>query len=87
MIVVSELVANAVRYAPRIAGGRIVVSVIREPDAVRVEVRDPGIGFVVTPDPDREAGLGLVVVDRIADDWGIRGGATTVVWCQIALLP
>jgi anti-sigma regulatory factor (Ser/Thr protein kinase) len=84
-IVVSELVANAVRHAPRVDGGEVVLAIMRQPEVFRVEVRDPGDGFDPTPDPTREGGLGLVIVSHIARSWGLGDGAGTVVWCEVAI--
>jgi two-component sensor histidine kinase len=87
MIIVSELVANAVRHAPPAPAGEIVLTIVREEAALRVEVRDPGYGFDPTPDPVQEGGLGLAIVERIARDWGIVHGGRTLVWCEIGLTP
>jgi anti-sigma regulatory factor (Ser/Thr protein kinase) len=87
MIVVGELVTNAVRHAPRVPDGHVVVTVVRQPHGLRIEVRDPGNGFVPTTDARDDGGLGLRVIDRIARDWGIRGGDCTVVWCVRAIAP
>jgi anti-sigma regulatory factor (Ser/Thr protein kinase) len=83
MIVVSELVANAVRHSQRLPGGEVSISVSREEAAIRVEVRDPGTGFESVPDPAREGGLGLVIVDGISLDWGVVVDRSTTVWCRI----
>jgi anti-sigma regulatory factor (Ser/Thr protein kinase) len=85
MIVASELVANAVRHSPRVPGGRIVLTVARQARSVRVEVRDSGRGFDPQPDPSAEGGLGLVIVGRIALDWGVVVGERTLVWCEVGL--
>ena len=87
LIVVSELVANAVRHAPHVPTGEILLTVAREAEALRVEVRDPGYGFDPSPGPRSEGGLGLRIVERIARDWGIVGGGRTLVWCEIGLTP
>jgi anti-sigma regulatory factor (Ser/Thr protein kinase) len=84
-IVVSELVANAVRHAPRVDGARIELTVSRQASAYRVEVRDGGRGFDPRPEPGAEGGLGLVIVAEIAVDWGIVRGEKTIVWCELAL--
>jgi anti-sigma regulatory factor (Ser/Thr protein kinase) len=86
-IIVSELVANSVRHAPRVEGGRIVLSVREVPGAFRVEVRDPGHGFDPTPDESREGGLGLLIVGHLAVDWGMLDGAGTTVWCEVPVSP
>jgi two-component sensor histidine kinase len=83
-LVVSELVANAVRHAPPVDGGKVELLIVRREGDVHVEVRDPGEGFDPTPDPNREGGLGLVTVSRVAREWGIEGsGGTTTVWCNL----
>jgi two-component sensor histidine kinase len=84
LIVVTELLTNAVRHAPPVDGGRILLTVCREPDLVHVQVRDPGRGFTA-PDPTREGGIGLVAVDRISSDWGATVTDTTLVWSSIAI--
>ena len=58
MIVVSELVANAVRHAPHVPTGEIRLTVAREAEALRVEVRDPGTDS--TPFPTRLPGVASV---------------------------
>jgi anti-sigma regulatory factor (Ser/Thr protein kinase) len=85
-IVVSELVANAVRHAPRVGGGEIVLVISRTDDAVRVEVTDPGNGFDPQPDPASESGLGLAIVAHVARSWGVVAGACTIVWCELAIV-
>ena len=84
-IVVSELIANAVRYAPRVDGGQVALAISRTEDAVRVEVADPGNGFDPRPDPASESGLGLVIVAHVARSWGVITGASTIVWCELAI--
>jgi two-component sensor histidine kinase len=83
LIVVSELVANAVRHAPLTEGGSVWLVLQVRPGQVHVEVHDPGRGFDPTPDPLREGGLGLVTVDRVCRAWGIKGGEHTTVWCDL----
>jgi len=82
-IIVSELVANAVRHAPRVPAGDISVSIARDDDGFYIQVRDPGAGFDPRPDPTRLGGLGLLIVDRIADAWGIDTDGQTTVWCRL----
>jgi signal transduction histidine kinase len=83
-LVVSELVANAVRHAPATEGGDVRLLIQRRDGHIHVEVCDPGRGFDPTPDPNREGGLGLVTVSRVAREWGIKGGDHTTVWCNLA---
>jgi anti-sigma regulatory factor (Ser/Thr protein kinase) len=85
VIVVSELVANAVRHAPSGQGSCIGLVVLRRRGDIHVEVHDPGRGFDPTPDPRREGGRGLVTVARVARAWGIEAGDHTTVWCDLPL--
>jgi len=82
-IVISELVANAVRHAPRIPKGRVRICIARDAGNFVVEVHDPGAGFQPTHDPSLEGGLGLVMVGQVAESWGIDGDGHTTVWCRL----
>ncbi len=82
-LLVSEVVTNSIRHGP---GGQIVeLRVSVNGRGVRVEVEDGGSGFVppVHDDAERAAGWGLMLVDRIADRWGISSARTTTVWFEI----
>jgi anti-sigma regulatory factor (Ser/Thr protein kinase) len=69
-LVTSELVANATR----VANDRIVVRVVAEGATVTVAVSDdgPGLPHVRHPDPDDPTGRGLLLVDAVAEGWGIE---------------
>lgn len=86
-LVVSELVTNSVRHgSPRRGGVRLVVRV--EEDCVRVEVDDGGAGFHLPPGGPRargDSGWGLVLVDQLADAWGVEVNGRTRVWCELRL--
>jgi anti-sigma regulatory factor (Ser/Thr protein kinase) len=82
----SELVTNAIRHAGLGAADVIEMRVKVEGSIVRVEVVDPGPGFVprpAPPSPDRESPWGLYLVGRVADRWGVHGDETTCVWFEI----
>jgi anti-sigma regulatory factor (Ser/Thr protein kinase) len=85
-LLVTELVTNCVRHAgvgPE-AQLELLVSVSRE--TLRVEVRDSGPGFEPrprAPDNTSDSGWGLVLVDRLADRWGVAREASTRVWFEI----
>ena len=72
VLLVSEVVTNAVRHAPSEAGFEVVVSLAD--GAVEVGVRDcdPEVRSVVrhSADADAESGRGLALVDGVADEWG-----------------
>jgi signal transduction histidine kinase len=87
LLLVSELVTNAVRHAGVGPDGSLRVELWLWPQLVRVEVVDPGTD--VTParrrlSPDDPGGWGLGLVDRIAARWGIgRGPSFTRVWFEL----
>ncbi|MFI8346940.1 ATP-binding protein [Streptomyces sp. NPDC085596] len=83
-LVVSELVANAVRHARR-ESIRVVVE-RTAPRTVRVAVADFSrvLPALCTPKGDEEGGRGLVLVAALAADWGTderRWGK--VVWADL----
>jgi anti-sigma regulatory factor (Ser/Thr protein kinase) len=86
-LLVSELIANAVAHGSRRPTDSITMRVWTLPDTVRVQVADRGGGFERIPKPRpgelRVGGWGLFLVDRIADRWGVRSGATTEVWFEL----
>ena len=84
VLLVSELVTNAVVHA----GTRIELRVDIGPGSVLVEVIDfrpralPDL--LGKPEADREAGRGMLLLDAVAKEWGIRhfaGGKA--VWFQL----
>ena len=85
-LLVSELVTNAVRHA-NLAESDVIVLVIEAEDRrLRVEVHDPGGGFVPTapsPDPARPSGWGLYLVAELADRWGVDSDDRTLVWFEV----
>jgi len=69
-LVVSELVTNAIRYADPPVAVEIEVG----DDTVTVAVGDgsPGRPRAQSPDPDAEGGRGLLMIDLLAEESGIR---------------
>jgi anti-sigma regulatory factor (Ser/Thr protein kinase) len=85
-LLVSELVTNAVRHANLASGDRIDLVIDLADHTLRVEVHDPGGGFVPTtpsPDPTRPSGWGLYLVAELADRWGVDSDETTLVWFEL----
>lgn len=78
VLVVSELVTNSVRHA----GSDVLVRVHRQPDKIRIEVADAGPGF--SSDTPRGEGMGLRIVEQIADDWGIKLDDGCLVWAELS---
>jgi anti-sigma regulatory factor (Ser/Thr protein kinase) len=85
-LLVSELVTNGVRHG---GSGKIRLHVRRiDDDVIRVEVLDTGDGFVPTPgvrdqQPLEPGGWGLVLVERLADRWGVESDGETLVWFEL----
>lgn len=84
LVVVSELVTNAVR-----AGASVIkVRVVHRTEAVMLEVQDDANGWPVmrAPDPHATTGRGLVLLDALAASWGVRAAVRgKSVWAEVAL--
>lgn len=84
-LIASELVTNAVRHA----GTELTVRLRKAASEVTIEVadgvadREPHVG---SPDPRVAGGVGLVIVGRLAEAWGVekhRDGKC--VWARLAV--
>jgi anti-sigma regulatory factor (Ser/Thr protein kinase) len=84
-LLVSELVTNSVRHAGAGAEELIELELTSSPQKVRVEVGDRGPGFEpVKPRPKPErSGFGMLLLDQLADRWGVRIERGTRVWFEI----
>ncbi|HWM10128.1 MAG TPA: ATP-binding protein [Solirubrobacteraceae bacterium] len=85
-LLVSELVTNAVRHANLAQSDNIVLVIELAEKKLRVEVHDPGGGFVPStpsPDPARPSGWGLYLVAELADRWGVDSDDRTLVWFEL----
>ena len=83
-LLVTELVANSVKHA----GEReVALHVVVTAPSVWTEVTDRGPGFEPRPRADGQdegSGWGLVLVDRLAERWGVvRDGDHTRVWFEL----
>jgi len=83
-LLVSELVTNSVKYG---GGGPVTLAATSEdPNTLRVEVIDQGVGFVpvARSKPATEVGgWGLHLVESLSDRWGVHDGSTHV-WFEIS---
>jgi anti-sigma regulatory factor (Ser/Thr protein kinase) len=88
LLLVSELVTNAVRHAGAGPERPLQVQLLHRPPRVVVAVADEGPGFRWSPNPSagsESGGWGLFLVDQIADRWGVQGAASgSRVWFEIA---
>ncbi len=95
MLLVSELVANAVchaRYDHDGQGGGpgLVLSLTCAGSVLRIEVRDtdPRPPQPRVPDSLDESGFGFVIVDTMASSWGVyQAEPGKAVWAELALRP
>jgi signal transduction protein with GAF and PtsI domain len=68
-LVVNELLQNAMEHAfSGRAAGRVVITLTQSRDAIRVEVRDDGVGLPEGFSPDRSTDLGLQIVRTLVQD-------------------
>ena len=83
VLLVSELVTNAVKYGPDHESIRLIVTT--DDGATRFTVHDLGLGPLpemrdeADPEP---GGHGLRLVDALADRWGVERGSTRV-WFEL----
>jgi anti-sigma regulatory factor (Ser/Thr protein kinase) len=87
VLVVSELVTNAVEHS---GSGPLGIDLSMEllDDRLRIVVddHDPHPPVMGAADPDGERGRGLLIVDRLAEQWGWEPVAEDGkrVWCELA---
>ena len=83
VLLVSELVTNAVKYGPEDEAIRLIVQT--DEQHVRLTVHDLGLGPL--PEMRDEAdpgpgGHGLRLVDALADRWGVERGSVRI-WFEL----
>jgi anti-sigma regulatory factor (Ser/Thr protein kinase) len=68
-LLATELVANVVTHV----GTPMTLRVHRGPSTMRVEIEDPSreVPVVRHPDSAEEHGRGVLLIDRLADAWGV----------------
>ncbi len=88
LVVVSELVGNALRHARALEGGTVRVMWRVLPDEVEVAVADGG--SPTAPRADRPpfaalSGRGLGIVDALSETWGVEGAGSDyqLVWAVV----
>ncbi|WP_063732754.1 ATP-binding protein [Streptomyces sp. RTd22] len=88
LLVLSELITNAVRHA-RVPGRQIETRYLHQGDRVRIEVHDAADPHprLMTPPLEAVHGRGLLLVDALADQWGVtpRAAVGKAVWAVLAI--
>jgi anti-sigma regulatory factor (Ser/Thr protein kinase) len=86
-LLVSELATNSVRHAGCDEDAEISMMARVDDRCIRLRVCDTGEGFEEDvepePHPDRGGGYGLVLVDRLADRWGVQRNGRFCVWFEV----
>lgn len=77
-LVLSEILSNAIRYAPPLAAGEVRVAWWVDKTGIHLEVTD-GCGEtepqrITDAHPESIGGRGLAIVDVLTTDWGVRTG-------------
>jgi anti-sigma regulatory factor (Ser/Thr protein kinase) len=89
MLLVTELVTNAVRHGGDRGDLPIRLEVARNDGHVHVQVEDPGNTFMPPPailSGDSAGGWGLFLVDQVAERWGVSPASQgTRVWFELAV--
>jgi two-component sensor histidine kinase len=85
LLLVSELVTNAILHGGADAANALKLGLSVSGQTIRVTVQDPGGGFPLEPvsEPDREGGWGLVLLEQLADRWGIEDDPDHMIWFEI----
>ncbi|MFJ6129465.1 ATP-binding protein [Streptomyces griseoviridis] len=91
---VAELLANAATHG-RVPGRDAHLALTLRDNTLRIEVtdtRDDGTDIPRSPQPpspDAESGRGLLIVEALADRWGVETGPVPrkTVWAELDLAP
>lgn len=91
VLVLSELLTNAGRHARVSPGREIETRYLRTAGTLRIEVHDAASERPEKREPGSEecGGRGLVLVEALADRWGVedRHGPGKAVWAELSLPP
>lgn len=85
-VLINELVTNSVRHSGSSPDQGIDLVVRLGGSHIRAEVSDQGSGFAPSKPTEKtlsENGRGLLLVDRLADRWGVQTGRRTTVWFEV----
>lgn len=83
-LLVSEVVTNSIRHSG--SDDPIGLRVWLRSSGVKVEIADGGFGFdagEIGARDDAEGGRGLMIVEALADRWGVTRDRRTRVWFEL----
>lgn len=87
LLVLSELLSNALRHARPLPSGRVRVRWAVTRNGVEIEVTDGGAPtspLPRPPSPTATGGRGLGIVGELTRDWGVhQDGGRTTVWAVV----
>ncbi|MHB8233821.1 MAG: ATP-binding protein [Solirubrobacteraceae bacterium] len=85
ILLVSEVVSNAVRHSSGDADSPIELVAEFGEERIRVTVTDAGEGFVPRPrDPgSTRDGYGLYLLEKVATRWSVESDGDTKVWFEL----
>jgi anti-sigma regulatory factor (Ser/Thr protein kinase) len=85
VLLVSEVVSNAVRHSTGPAEAPIALASTVAEDGVRIAVSDAGAGFTPRPRDPRKigGGYGLDLLEKAARSWGVEAAGETTVWFEL----
>jgi len=89
LLMTSELIAVFIEDLVPEPGHTLLLSVDVTAQRVRIEVagRAPGVSpgeRLHSHEPPSLGGMGLQIVERMADAWGIEGARNTMMWFELA---
>ncbi len=90
LIVLSEMIANAVSHGSPDPEGRMEISWSINGDLLELSVSDAGVGASLKPvdfDEDSLSGRGLAIIRRVADRWWVDLENGTRVNAELTLSP
>lgn len=79
LLLTSELVTNAVTHGSGPSGAPVALAITADAGGLRVEAHDTSLASPVLnerPSDDGEHGRGILLIDRLAADWGSYRTAT-----------
>lgn len=85
MLLVSEVVSNAVQHSSGPADAPVLLAATVGDEVVHIAVTDAGAGF--TPgrqEPRSDGGFGLYLLRKAAGRWGVDEVGGTRVWFELA---